>query len=403
MHNTKTRFFLLSISLFTISSICNASGFRVPEISTAGTATSNALVANGDLAGAMAYNPAIMTFQPDNTLVAGLTQLEYDLSYTRPAGGASFNNIGEDSFTIPNLYFKNNIDNDMAWGLAINAPFGLQTKWPAGTFAGFGGNPLAETELSEIKMVNVNPNMSFRLDENSSFAIGLDYYDVMDVNLNTYAVKITGSGQHHGYNVAFYQQTGKFSFGLSYRSQVKVQLNGSLNNTTPINALLTFPSIFQAGVRYQATDKLSVEFDVDRTAWNSFSSIVVRADATGSPVTASSNNWENSNAYRLGAVYDLSSKTRLMFGFTKDSTPQTANALFSARVPDADRNLYSIGVAHKIDGWTIEAAYMLVDQDTRTDTSTGTYPALDPNGTTVYNGTYEADVQLLSIGVVKSF
>ncbi|MEX2365235.1 MAG: hypothetical protein WD601_01425, partial [Pseudohongiellaceae bacterium] len=55
-----SRSVLLATGLTLAGSHAFASGFRIPEVSTVGTATSNALVANTTETGALAYNPAAM-------------------------------------------------------------------------------------------------------------------------------------------------------------------------------------------------------------------------------------------------------------------------------------------------------------------------------------------------------
>ena len=95
-----------------------------------------------------------------------------------------------------------------------------------------------------------------------------------------------------------------------------------------------------------------------------------------------------------------------MFGYSIDQKAQP-DEYFSARVPDADRQLFSLGMTHDFDGWTLEAAYMHVSTDSRTINSSVTYPKApgdyDPNGTDAYNGTYESSVNLFSIGLSMKF
>ena len=55
----------------TWSGAINASGFSVPEMSTAGLALSNAMVANTREVGAIPYNPAVMAFLKDGSAGAG--------------------------------------------------------------------------------------------------------------------------------------------------------------------------------------------------------------------------------------------------------------------------------------------------------------------------------------------
>ena len=108
---------------------------------------------------------------------------------------------------------------------------------------------------------------------------------------------------------------------------------------------------------------------------------------------------------RLGAIYAINEKTNLLLGYSFDETGQP-DEYFSARVPDNERQLFSIGMTHDYGGWSLEAGYMYVMLDDRTVNSGTAYvPGVtaDANGTDAYNGTYEATVHLLSIGLSTKF
>lgn len=385
-----------------------ASGFRIPEISTTGMGLSNALVANKDEAGAMAYNPAIMAFHEGHTFQIGATMIDYDLSVT-PTGGSKTDNTGKDTFFIPNLFLSAQTSKNVTFGLAMNAPFGLETRWPKGTFPAFSSTGYVyEPEHSKINMLNVNPSIAIKLDNKTSVAMGVMFYDVNALTFNSQSIDINGSGSGYGWNLAMLHSTKNWDFGLSYKSSVKANLSGSFTTGVgsapgayPARASLEFPDMLQIGLLYRINDRFNMEFDIERTGWDIFDQIVIQYAYTSS--TSSTNNWKNALAYRLGATYQLSDKTRLRFGYSRDDTPQP-DANFSARVPGNDRQLFSIGVGHDFDSWTLDAAYMRVTVDNRTINSSTTYAApADPNGTNAYNGTYESTVNLLGLSISTTF
>lgn len=405
-----SRSILLATGLTLAGSHAMASGFRIPEISTVGTATSNALVANTTETGALAYNPAAMSFHDANSINAGITRITYEPEVT-PDNGTATGSTGEDTFWIPNAYFMVDGHDNMSFGLAINAPFGLETEWPAGTFLGFGGTSTNQgyaPEMSRIKMFNINPNLAWQIDDSSSFAFGINYYDLDELVFNTHGADIKGRGSNLGWNIAYQNKIDdQLTFGASYRSAVEVDVSGYLQQTgnPPIaaRATLEFPDIFQAGVHYQVNDQFGVELDVERTGWSSFDKISV-VGGTGSELTSSTNNWDDTWAYRLGTIYQMNPKTKLMFGYSYDETPQP-DEYFSARVPDDDRQLFSLGMTHDFGDWNLELAYMLVDVDDRDVNSSTAYggDGTEPNGTDAYNGTYETDSDLISVGVSMQF
>ncbi|NNF95541.1 MAG: aromatic hydrocarbon degradation protein, partial [Halobacteria archaeon] len=217
----------------------------------------------------------------------------------------------------------------------------------------------------------------------------------------TQGAKIEGRGQDFGWNIGFTKKLDKWNLGLSYRSSVKVDVTGTLNDTVGATSAVDFPDLLQFGAFYQATDKWGIELDIERTGWSSFDKLVISAPAAGLTIT-STNNWDDAWAVRLGAIYAINEKTNLLLGYSFDETGQP-DQYFSARVPDNDRQLFSVGVTHDYAGWTLEASYMYVRVDDRTFfTTTPTNPA-DPNGTAAYNGTYETPVNLLGIGLSTKF
>lgn len=410
MQRPNKRISLLAAALtatFGISS-AQASGFRIPEVSVLGIGMSNALVANTDELGALPYNPANMAFHEENGLVAGLTYIGYDLKVdtsVQGAGGGSYDSTGRDTFWVPNLYVMAPGYGKVSFGIGVNSPFGLETGWSETTFPNFGGAAsVASPATSRIEMININPNIAYEINDTTSLALGVDYYQLRDIMLNTAAFKIEGTGQDFGWNIGFTKKFDKWNLGLSYRSSVKVGINGTLNDTVGATSSVEFPDMLQLGAFYQASDKWGIELDVERTGWSSFDKLVISAPAAGQTIT-STNNWDDTWALRLGAIYAINAKTNLLLGYSYDETGQP-DQYFSARVPDNDRQLLSVGVTHDYAGWTLEASYMYVMVDDRNVNSSTAYipgTTADANGTDAYNGTYESSVNLLGIGLSTKF
>jgi long-chain fatty acid transport protein len=391
----------------------NASGFRVPESSIAGLGTANALVANPEELGALVYNPAAMAFHEGNNLVAGVIAVEPDTQVTNSAGTSESD--PDSPFFLPSLYFMTHFGAPWTFGLNISAPFGLETNWPAGAFPNFAG-PLAglQPTRSRIEMYNINPNFAYAFSDTISVALGVDYYTVNKANLDTVATTLNGSGADWGWNAAVLYSKGRWSAGASYRSSVEVKIDGVADLRALTSAAfgveleIEFPDMLQIGARYKATDEFGIEFDIERTKWSTFDTLVIKATTGAGPVTPDSvlstnvNDWDDVNAYRLGFTYQLSNKTQLRFGYTFDETPQP-DAAFTARIPDADRQFVSFGIKQRIKTWDLEAAVMFVKWDDRTISNTTPFTGTDPNGTNAFNGAYDSDAILLGLGVDKSF
>lgn len=394
--------------------ISHASGFSVPGgLSVTGLGTSDALVANPDEIGAFAYNPAAMSFHEGTNLVLGLTAVWPDSKVTPEGVNNRVSDNPDSPIFIPNVYLMSAVTDNWSLGLGINTPFGLETNWSIGTFPEFAG-PLAlfEPTTSRLEMVNLNPNIAYKIDERSSFAVGIDYYRINKATIDTQGISISGDGDDIGWNVAFMYVLNKWSFGASYQSNVTVKIDGQFDATESFgfkvnsNSELDFPDIFRLGVRYQASEKLAVEFDYDRTGWSAFDEIVVISAgdqqgagiSTGDILAVTSNNWNDTNSYHIGATYQLMPAMQLRLGYTLNKNPQP-EAYFSARFPNARRHLFSIGLKQKYKALDLEGGLMYGKWESRTINNSQPYTGGDANGTTAYNGKYELDGILASIGV----
>ncbi|MBL0038012.1 MAG: outer membrane protein transport protein [Nitrosomonadales bacterium] len=129
---------------------------------------------------------------------------------------------------VPNGYFTMEINPQMRFGLGVNAPFGLKTEYPAGWAGRF------QALESSVKTVNVNPSLSYRVNENFSIGAGLDYQRItarLSNALNLGATEgmatVSGSDSAWGYNFGgLYEISNNTRIGVAYRSSLKYKLNG---------------------------------------------------------------------------------------------------------------------------------------------------------------------------------
>ncbi|MEO6697720.1 MAG: outer membrane protein transport protein [Gammaproteobacteria bacterium] len=283
IRRTLTQLSLASCFAFACSGV-QAAGFRLPEQSIAGLGLSNALVANPDLPGALPYNPAVMAFQEGLHFSAGLLAVDPNLRVTNATGNPSSD--VDSPIVIPNLNLMGHLNTSWSWGLSVIAPFGLETRWADESFPGFAGtlDPL-EPAYSKVEMVNVNPNIAYRFNESTSVALGVDYYRVNKAVLDTQSIKMRGDGADWGWNIGLLHKAGPWSFGAAYRSSVEVGIEGGLSATalgstaSIAKTKVKFPEIWQVGARYQATEQLAVEADIERTGWSSFDTPASRTPA----------------------------------------------------------------------------------------------------------------------------
>lgn len=410
---------LTAASLLVGNGLAQASGFAVPELSIAGLGLSNAMVANTSDAGALPYNPAAMAFLGSGSVGGGVMFIKpsNSVSDTFLNPGETFDGKAPDWIGTVMGHGHMEINETLSLGLSVNTPFGLETRWPSRAFGdGFAlvGAQGAEPTHSKLELISASPSLTYKINENAAISGGLDIYWVRDLQFNTASTLICcGDGTGAGFHLAGLYRSGPWSFGATYFSSSNIDIDDG--KVAPPGAEfeahteLDVPWRAQLGVAYQATEAVNVEFDITRTGWSSFDRLEVyasddfiNASLGGQPLVTSTNNWDDANAYRLGVTWDLSDATRLRFGYSYDETPQDDDH-FSARIPDADRHLFSVGVRQTMgDGWEVEGGYMYVLWEDRTidqPLPTGN----EPNGTALYNGDYEGDSHLFGLGVTKRF
>lgn len=409
--NTGRTLTAAAVTLFALPGAISASGFALPELSVTGLGLSNAIAANPVERGAVPYNAAAIGFHEKSWVDAGLLLINPHFEVKTASG--DHESHGADWVAAPLLQGVWKIDERWGLGLGINSPFGLETKWKVGTFPQLSTPlPLQHPTQSKLEILSVVPTVSYRFHDALSVAAGVDYYWVKTGILDTGMVDVEGDGNAWGWNLSALYRQGPWSLGVSYHSAATANLSGDYKVSPPlparlnqdVNLDLDLPWRLQLGLRYEVNRDLAVEFDLTRTGWSKFKQIEVVSDSSGQPIATDTNNWHNANALRLGLTYLIQPRTQLRLGYSYDKTGQP-DSHFSARVPDNDRHLFSIGLGHDYgEGWSVEAGYMYVlFEDRKVDSSTPYVPLRDVNGTSALNGTYDAHANLLALSVRKTF
>jgi len=410
-----------------------ASGFAVPELSTAGLSTANAMVANPQELGAFAYNAAAMGFHDKSSVALGAMFININLSVDNASGSHDSN--APEWLNAPIFQAAIKVNDQWRVGVGATAPFGLETRWDQGTFPALTGNrgviPLPpalggpvpapkgnQPTQSKLQVLDVTPTVTYRINDMASVSAGLDWYWAKSAVLNSSLAELQGDGTGWGWNLGLMFRKDAWSFGASYHSAATVAVDGTYSplyqplviakkmvpgQTAELD--LDLPWRLQLGVRYAINPQLAVEVDWTRMGWSQFKEIAVKTSNGGVPVFTDVNDWEDADAIRVGLTYDVRPNTQLRLGYSYDQTAQP-DAHFSARVPDQDRNLFSIGVAQKYaSGLSVELGYMYVMTDGRNFAGEFPYAGLgtEVNGSTAVAGDYKSDINLIAIEVSQTF
>lgn len=365
-----------------------ASGFSIFEQGGKASGLAGAYTAIADDASANWYNPAALVWMDGRQFQFGGNLITVGGDTEIEALDPSFGIFTptefqpESSIETPiHLYYSHKVNPNIAWGIGITTPFGLVTEWSEApiTFS---------ARKSELATFVVNPNVAFRLTEQWSVAVGLDYMfaDVgafsrnvpvdLDGNpLNGPEVvgfsNLTGDGDDLGWNVAISRRTATSSFGLTYRSELSPEIEGEIayENFGPLagffpnstgSTTLELPPQAAVGFGFQLGRAIQLSIDVAWAGWSSFEEIAIDIDneTQFSRDIRLIEDWDDTFSYRVGVTWDASETGQWRFGGVFDESPVPAEFLRPS-IPDADRTGVTIGYGYSgRDGLEIDLYYM---------------------------------------------
>lgn len=377
MHKTVTMRLIPALIAITFSGGAFASGFQLSEQSASGIGVANAgAAAAAEDTSTIYFNPAGMTYLAEGhsfslatTVLSRRTKFS-DEGTTRmpvinpltnlPTG--SFYPLGDDggngggTHAIPAFYYSYALTKDLRIGLGVNPTFADETEYDDNFIGRFSGL------LTTIKIVNVNPSVAYRVNDQLSVAFGVDYAKA-DVEFKQFTPYVgsplgvlKGDATGWGYNLgAMYQVTPDTRLGLSYRSRIKFNLEGDQTVGSPLNvnrgikADLETPDTLSLAVKHQINDKWAVLGDYTWTGWSSLQSLEPMVKSDGSRAVAPLRyNFKDTYRVGLGAIYKLNDQWMLRAGTAYDKNPIPNDASRTMTVPDADRVWLALGAK-----WTI--------------------------------------------------
>jgi long-chain fatty acid transport protein len=354
------------------------------------------------------------------------------------------------------MYLSAPISKDWTFGLGINVPFGLTTEYDDGWIGRY------QALKSQIKTININPAIAWRVTPTLSLGVGVNYQQIdatltNNVNYSGALLQaavangiapgsptfngiaaatpgldskatIDGNDWAWGWNIGVaWDATPQLRLGASYRSQFKYNVQGNINfenptvTVAPGNPLAPTIALLSAGVNSQALYGRSVSSDITvpeianlsvlfrlNSQWDlmgdlqytGWSSIEeLRFNASSPPqLPAVPLAWDDTWKIALGATYKVSDQWKARFGAAFDQTPVTNDP--TVRLPDSDRWWVTVGTEYKwTPNWKFDAGFAYIFADS---------PSFNQNqGSTasnaLVNGTYDASVWILALQTTYTF
>jgi len=333
---------LPALLMIAFSGAASASAFQLWEQSASGVGNAYAgSAAVADNASMAFYNPAGLTQLTGFQFSAGVAGVGPSYKFrndggSSPIGGGNGSDAGSWA-AVPNIHLAWQLSPDWSLGFGISSPFGLATDYKDSNWIG-----RVQAQKSEIKTVNYNPSLGYRVNDKVSLGFGINYQTI-DAELTSILGHLKGDDSAWGWNTgALFTLSPAMRVGISYRSPIKYTLTGTLNSM-PVKADVKLPDTFILSVWQQVSDRWEAMGDLSYTRWSSLKTLDVYRRDTGSLLPGSEIfNYRNSWRLAWGAAYQVSDAAKVKFGIAYDRTP-TTDAYRSPRVPDNNRVWLSLG------------------------------------------------------------
>jgi long-chain fatty acid transport protein len=359
-------------------------------------------------------NPAGMSRFTTMQIAGALNLVKPSMKFSNDGGSqpAALQQLGGDGGDagslnfIPAFYFSMPINREWSVGIGVSGPFGLVTEYDDGWIGRF------QAIKSDVKTININPAVSWKINEQFALGAGFSYQQLKgtftnDVNYsglmgNAYKglaaagqipasdvpalslataglasrVSIEGDDWGWGWNIGMlWNIDSRSRIGAHWRSDIEYKLTGNANFSNP--ALPTLPSTIApiagaaaglvnaglagtgitsnikvpgvANVSYFST--LDDRWDVMADVqWTHWSTIQDLTFVRTSGTVLGSTPLNFKDAWRIsgGANYRYDNYWMFRGGIAWDQTP-VKDEYRTARLPDSDRIWLNLGVQYKYD------------------------------------------------------
>ena len=399
-------------------------GFGIFEQGAKAIGLAGAFTARADDPSASFHNAGGLAFFRDRSFQVGATFISAagtDFIGAAPFPGPKVTESAEPLFKVPpHFYWVEPVGERWTFGLAVNSPFGLTSKWKSPTFSGrfvsvigslvsYDLNPNLAWKVSETLGIGFGPVLrfsEFELSRNQGFTNPLDaaLIDVARIDIRTNLE----SGVGFQLGVLGRPRDG-FSWGLAYKSEIETEFAGDsslrqnltgfesiddlvrtllpLGQSVPMTTELEYPAMASLGLAVAMRPNWLVELDINWTGWSSLDELVL--DFSGVlPASRDPLNWNDVYSYRLGVSRSTRREREWRFGFYFDETPQPLEDL-GPLLADGDRRGVSLGYGFETRSVGVDLALVYVPIEERL-----TQVNLDG-----FNGSYASTATLFAVTV----
>lgn len=315
-------------------------------------------------------NPALIS-QTGDAVSMGFSVFMPDRNLT--VGGTDYNSDAN-TYAIPQVAFTSKVNNDMSWGLMVNALGGMSTD-----FRTVPGATVSGAQTVDWSGMMIAPTMSFALNKDLSLGASLliGYNNFRVRNLFGYGTTDEGAFVSYGVKLGV---DAKVADGISVGAVLQPRMSADelaffksfLAGGFGFNgdAALVAPNTAGVGAKFAAGKNLDIVADLMYYQWSS----VDVFDFFG---------WEDQIVYKVGAEFRTSDKLALRAGFNYGESPIQGGTILPATGMDAANANYpfpaisethiTVGMGYKMDKSMTINAYYLHSPEAEQTNAAGTF------------------------------
>lgn len=322
----------------------------------------------------ISMNPAGLTLFDRSEILAGSNFTFISTAYQAPAPSTYSSSTVRNVKTPFSVYasYKPPVES-LVLGLGVYMPYGNTVEWEQGWKYQF------QLQRIVLQSFYVQPTVAYRVHDKLSLGAGFILalgnvtlqrtVPLADADGNYRSAELEGRTYAFGFNAGIFGQlTPAFSYGISYRSEIQMSVEGgdarfevpaSVQSLFPegntFDSSLPLPAVLTIAFGYRATERLRFAADANRTFWGTYESLEFRFATHTDAVQDISDprRYNDVWSYRLGAEFDVHEKLQLRAGVLYDMTP-VDEGYMTPETPDVDRLGFTAGF-----GWNIASDILL--------------------------------------------
>jgi long-chain fatty acid transport protein len=372
------KFSVVSLALWgVLAQALWADGFRNPPDTAAALGKAGKNIVWVDDASALFYNPANLVDVPSPQVqvsgLLGYSHVDYHGQLGRTETEKPWSLLPAVALAWPLN------GTDWALGIGVHVPYGRQTRWEED-----GAFSYAAPVLTKMMVMDISPEVAWRVSESVSIGAGLDFYygNLKFRQLLPFpGARVTAEADDFAIGESAgltWRLTPRQRLALTYHSPFDMRFSGDMETVgvpppavaeSDIDTTFKFPTIVALGYGVQLVDTVRVEANVEWLQFSRFKTMTVEAGDNDPLVglmglASTPQNWKDTWTFGLGADWSFAPDWMLRAGYLILQSP-IPDDTFAPSALDVDQSVVSAGLGYRSGLHAVDVAYAIGLFDTR--------------------------------------